>query len=278
MERNISSLLEHFDGISILFWLSLILMAKFFVFFLSAILKMVWLERLNFSKTEIVFFFSQRKTNFDLNSYIQKSSDRSLRLVDAIPRKLTHFFSSLANLLIVHHFIVSSALAGVSIALASLTFSVILLFLYSRDTLLARIIFGATSRIRDGKEGRKNYLVAQWLGFFCSIFVGGVVLFHLSYKGGISDQTLIILSYFVFLPMSVGDALGEIVGSFAKQNIPVKGIGEINRKSVVGTIAVFFRVVHFLRLGSLVLRFRPSLLCLTTYRFSCDNYRGIEST
>ncbi len=237
--ESIFHLIEHLDFVSILFWASLILVMKFFSFFIAILMKIVWLKKLGFSRSEVLVLFLDRKSDFDLNLYLEKSSDLSIRMVDAIARKFTHFFHMLATLLIANCFISNSSLAGVSVILASLTSSLFLLYLYSKNTLLARISFGATARIRDGQQARKNYLVAQCLGFVCSIFVGTVVFLVLLSEQGISNHFLVIFSYFIFLPVSVGDALGEIVGSFSKQNIPVKGIGEINRKSTTGTIAVF---------------------------------------
>ncbi len=46
---------------------------------------------------------------------------------------------------------------------------------------------------------------------------------------GVSGTTIITLGQFIYIPLAIGDALGEIIGSlWGKQNIRVIGIGEIN--------------------------------------------------
>ena len=49
----------------------------------------------------------------------------------------------------------------------------------------------------------------------------------------------------VLLPLTFGDALGEVIGTpFGRHRFKVRGLGEINQKSLEGCVAVF--------LGSLV--------------------------
>lgn len=103
-------------------------------------------------------------------------------------------------------------------------------------------MYGATSRIRDGVDGRKNSFVAR----LCFIHLLPLAFIEYIAKQIVgNDNNLIFFSFFIFLPLTVGDALGEIIGTvWGKQRIRVWGIGEINRKSVLGTVSVF--------LGSLV--------------------------
>ncbi len=60
-------------------------------------------------------------------------------------------------------------------------------------------------------------------------------------RNQVSDPSkLAFFSFFIFLPLTIGDASGEIIGTiWGKQKLNVWGIGEINRKSVLGTFAVF---------------------------------------
>jgi dolichol kinase len=55
-----------------------------------------------------------------------------------------------------------------------------------------------------------------------------------------NSHNLLFFPAFVFLPLTIGDALGEIIGTiWGKQKLRVWGIGQINRKSLLGTMAVF---------------------------------------
>ncbi|MCU0534536.1 MAG: hypothetical protein MUD14_11650 [Hydrococcus sp. Prado102] len=102
---------------------------------------------------------------------------------------------------------------------------------------LAGLMYGASSRIRDGIDGRKNLFVARLsvLNLFLLAYIE-----YLARKNAIAEANLMFFSVFIFLPLTIGDAMGEIIGTvWGKQKLRVWGIGQINRKSFLGTASVF---------------------------------------
>jgi dolichol kinase len=181
--------------------------------------------------------FSSRKKGFDLEYFIDQYGDRNLRIVDGIPRKLCHIAGGLWQYFIFAYVIKDTHVAFV----ATLTYQIILLFLcnisYSSDKIfgLPGMLYGL-SRIRDGVLGRKNILVVQlsFLNLFPLVWMESIGRSHVT-----NPSVLLLFPAFVFLPLTFGDALGEIIGTvWGKQKIQVWGIGQINRKSVLGSMAV----------------------------------------
>ena len=201
------------------------------------------LRRIGMSSKECKVVFSNRKRNFSLSKLVAKYGDRSLRIIDGLPRKLCHFVTGFWQLFIFNFFIQDTYIAFVS----SLSYQIILLFLYivtySSNKIfgLPGILYGG-ARIRDGIYGRKNALVIRFA------FLNLLPLYFIEYlaRDNLADSAnLLLFPSFVFLPLTIGDALGEIIGTtWGKQKLRGWGIGEINRKSVLGTTSVF--------LGSLV--------------------------
>ena len=98
-----------------------------------------------------------------------------------------------------------------------------------------RYLFGASDRIGDGRLAKHNAMtasVAMTLGIVTSYTIGQTTIRAADFG---------IASEFVILPLTFGDALGEIVGTpFGRHGFNVVGFGEVNRKSVEGCVAVFF--------------------------------------
>jgi dolichol kinase len=188
--------------------------------------------------------FSNRKNGFNLSYFINKYGDRKLRIVDGLSRKLLHISSGIWQLLFINLVVRDTTLSLKISLLNSLLLILLSTISYSSNKIfhLAGIMYGATSRIRDGIDGRKNSFIAR----LCFIHLLPIFLIEYIAKQNVGDdENLIFFSFFIFLPLTVGDALGEIIGTiWGKQKIQVWGIGEINRKSVLGTVSVF--------LGSLV--------------------------
>ena len=214
--------------------LELIILYPLFAFFkwhLLGYLKMPIAER------RIVF--SNRRKHFDLKYFIEQYGDRNLRIVDGMSRKLLHIATGCWRLLI-FNLIVKDTQISLKV---TLLFQVIAVFLfiisYSSNKIfgLAGILYGATSRIRDGIYGRKNIFIAQFS------FLSLVPLFFLekSAINNLADSSyLLLFPSLIFFPITIGDALGEIIGTiWGKQKLRVWGIGEINRKSLLGTTSVF---------------------------------------
>lgn len=196
------------------------------------------LRRIGMSSAECQVVFSNRKKNFSLSYLVAKYGDKRLRIIDGLPRKLCHFITGFWQLFIFNFFIQDTYIGLVS----SLSYQVILLFLYiisySSNKIfgLSGILYGG-ARIRDGIYGRKNALAIRFafLNLLPLYFIESLARDNLA-----DSANLLLFPSFVFLPLTVGDALGEIIGgTWGKQKLRVWGIGEINRKSVLGTTSVF---------------------------------------
>jgi hypothetical protein len=100
-----------------------------------------------------------------------------------------------------------------------------------------RVIYGAPSRIMDGRLGRANLLsiVTLWNAFkFVMVPLGaklGPLYPHRHYAA---------LFGFIWISYQVADTMAEVIGcTIGVQKLRVWGIGEVNRKSVAGTYACF---------------------------------------
>ena len=119
-----------------------------------------------------------------------------------------------------------------AVALSWLT----LAFYYS-DGFFGRVVYGAQTRIMDGTLGRANCLLITTLwSAFRFVFVPLSARLALHFP----PETFAPLFAFIWPSYMAADAVSEIVGSlFGKQKLRVWGMGEVNRKSVEGTVAGF---------------------------------------
>lgn len=214
--------------------LELIVLYPLFGFF-----KWSMLGRLKMPLSERRLVFSNRKESFDLKYFVNKYGDRNLRIADGLSRKLLHISTGCWRLL-VFNLIVQDTLISLKATLIFQVFAVFLFIIsYSSNKIfgLAGMLYGATSRIRDGVYGRSNIFMAQLS--FLSLFP--LYLLEKSAIGNLADQSYILLfPSLIFFPITIGDALGEIIGTiWGKQKLRVWGLGEINRKSLLGTSSVF---------------------------------------
>lgn len=197
------------------------------------------LSRLGVTEKDKEVIFSNRQTNFNLAYFIDNYGDRNLRIADGLSRKLLHVFSGLWHLAFLNLIIKDTRIAWQAAFIKSLIIIALCSLSYSSNKLfgLAGVMYGATSRVRDGVDGRKNFFIAQlaFLNLYALVFIEYIARNNIVNKGN-----LIFFSLFIFLPLIVGDALGEIIGTiWGKQKIRVLGVGQINRKSVLGTVSVF---------------------------------------
>lgn len=211
---------------------------------LFAYFKWHLLSRLGVTLQDRKIIFSNRKHNFNLAHFVTNYGDRNLRIADGLSRKLLHISSGLWHLAFLNLIIKDTQIAWQAAFIKSLIVIALCSLSYSSNKVLglAGVMYGATSRIRDGIDGRKNFFIAQlaFLNLYVLVFIEYVARNNIANK-----DNLIFFSFFIFLPLIIGDALGEIIGTiWGKQRIRVWGIGQINRKSVLGTVSVF--------LGSLI--------------------------
>jgi hypothetical protein len=119
----------------------------------------------------------------------------------------------------------------------------VFLAFYRADGFLAAAFYGPQSRVMDGVLARANCLLITtlWAGFkFVMVPLGARLATVYTPSQFAAVFALIWGSYIV------ADALSEVGGAlFGKQRIRVRGIGDVNRKSIGGTVSGFAGAVVF---------------------------------
>jgi hypothetical protein len=196
------------------------------------------------SKEEVREVFTSRmRQPFDLSGYLGKYSERRIRITDMIGRRGRFVFLGLMGFLYIYgrvavdpkpEYLVFGA--GDSLFDAMVGSWLFLAFYYS-DGFLGRVVYGAQTRLMDGILGRANCLLITTLwSAFKFIFVP----LSIRLAGIFPPETFVALFAFIWPSYLAADATAEIAGSlFGKQKLRVWGLGEVNRKSVEGTVAGF---------------------------------------
>ena len=113
----------------------------------------------------------------------------------------------------------------------------VFLAFYYADNLLAAMFYGAQSRVMDGVLARANCLLITtlWTGFkFVMVPIGARLAVVFPKQEFAAVFAMIWGSYIAT------DACSEIFGSLlGRQRIRVWGVGDVNRKSVAGTVGGF---------------------------------------
>ena len=196
------------------------------------------------SKDEVREVFTSRMNRpFDLAQYLGRYSERRIRITDMIGRRGRFLTIGVMGFLYIYgrvavdpkpEYLVFGA--GDSLFDAVVLSWLFLAFYYS-DGFFGRVVYGAQSRIMDGTLGRANCLLITTLwGTFKFVFVplSGRLALHFP------PETFAPLFAFIWPSYLAADASSEIVGSLiGKQKLRVWGMGEVNRKSVEGTVAGF---------------------------------------
>jgi CDP-diglyceride synthetase len=199
-----------------------------------------------FSNEELKEVFSSRMNRpFDLAPYLARHSERRIRILDMVGRRgrfitlgavgFYHLYARIAQdpaqnrqfLTVVLQDGLFDAVLLSWVALAA----------YRSDGFLGRVFYGAQSRLMDGTLARANCLLITtlWAAFRLVMVPIGVQL-----SARFPTHTYAALFGFVWLSYMAADALSEIVGAlFGKQKLRVWGLGDVNRKSVEGTVAGF---------------------------------------
>jgi len=208
------------------------------------------LRSVGFSKDEVRQAFSSRMdAPFDVASFTSRYSERRIRIVDMIGRR-GRFITLAAAGFYYLYLEIERTQAG-TFATAFLTDNLfdavltnwIFLAFYYGNGFLAAAFYGPQSRVMDGVLARANCLLITtlWLAFkFILVPIGARLAVVYEPHEFAAVFAMIWGSYIA------ADAMAEIGGSlFGRQTLRVWGIGDINRKSVGGTVSGF--------VGSLVL-------------------------
>jgi dolichol kinase len=196
------------------------------------------------SKDEVRDIFTSRMHRpFDLAGYLARYSERRIRITDMIGRRGRFVTLGIMGFLYIYgrvsvdpkpEYLQFGAADSLFDAMA---LSWLFLAFYYSDGFLGKVVYGAQTRIMDGTLGRANCLLISTLwGTFKFIFVPLSARLALHFP----PETFAPLFAFIWPSYLAADALAEIAGSlFGKQKLKVWGMGEVNRKSVEGTVAGF---------------------------------------
>jgi len=197
-----------------------------------------------FTKAERRQAFSSRmREPFDVASFTSRYSERRIRIADMIGRRGRFITLAASGFYFLYVRVVADPSPDFatlflhdSLADAVITSWVFLAFYYA-DGLLAAAFYGPQSRVMDGVLARANCLLITtlWTAFkFVMVPIGGRLATVFPPRRFATVFALIWGAYLVT------DAMSEVGGAlFGKQTLRVRGIGDVNRKSIGGTISGF---------------------------------------
>jgi hypothetical protein len=194
-------------------------------------------------------FSSRMSKPYDVADLVTRYSERRIRIVDMIGRRGRFITLAAAGIFYLYTSIAqerpenfASAFLQDNLFDAVLTSWIFLAFYYANGP-LAAAFYGPQSRIMDGTLARANCLVITtlWTVFkFVMVPIGRQLASIFPPEQFAAVFALIWGSYIVT------DALAEVGGSlFGKQTIRVRGVGDVNRKSVAGTLTGFAGALAF---------------------------------
>jgi hypothetical protein len=197
-----------------------------------------------FSKEERRESFSSRmRKPFDVSEYVRRHSERRIRIVDMIGRRGRFITLALAGFFYLYSRLATDPSAHFATGFlqdnlfdAVVTSWIFLAFYYS-DGFLAAAFYGPQSRVMDGVLARANCLLITtlWTLFKVVLVPLGAALASI-YR---PDEFPVIFAL-IWGSYIVTDASTEIGGAlFGKQTLRVWGIGDVNRKSIGGTVSGF---------------------------------------
>ena len=194
-------------------------------------------------------FSSRMRNGFDLAGLLARHSERKIRIVDMIGRRGRFITLAMAGFFYLYAQVESQPTPNFATAFlqdnlfdAVLTSWVFLGFYYANG-FLAAAFYGPQSRVMDGVLARANCLLITtlWTAFKFIMVPIGTQLARVFAPGEFAVIFALIWGSYI-----VTDALAEIGGAlFGRQNIKVWGIGDINRKSIGGTLSGFVGALVF---------------------------------
>lgn len=169
------------------------------------------------------------------------TTEKKIRTVDAWTKKISHTYDGLLVFIISSESFAEGENTSETYSLAygiSLIYMILYVLSYGDNGSLAWIIYGAKARIMDGFLGRENEIFGY---MFDKYMLPASVPLLLWLQDAAGDTRVVYLSWYIFMPIIIGDSFAEIIGStWGKQKIKVWGMGEVNTKSWEGTLAMFF--------------------------------------
>jgi hypothetical protein len=203
-----------------------------------------------FTKEERLQSFSSRMhAPFDVGQFVRRHSERRIRIIDMIGRRGRFITLGLAGFYYLYSRVATEPSTNFATLFlqdnlfdAVVTSWIFLAFYYS-DGFLARAFYGPQSRIMDGVLARANCLLITtlWTVFKFVMMPLGARLAPLY-----EPSEFAVIFALIWGSYMVNDASSEIGGAlFGKQKLRVWGIGDVNRKSVGGTVSGLAAVLVF---------------------------------
>jgi hypothetical protein len=197
-----------------------------------------------FSKEECRQAFSSRMHEpYDVSNIVARHSERRIRIIDMIGRRGRFITLGLAGFYYVYSRVAADPSPNfATLALQDNLFDAVLsswIFLgfYYSDGFLAAAFYGPQSRVMDGVLARANCLLITtlWTCFKFVLVPLGARLAAIYQPGEFAVVFALIWGSYM-----VVDASAEIGGAlFGRQTLRVWGIGDVNRKSIGGTVSGF---------------------------------------
>jgi hypothetical protein len=197
-----------------------------------------------FTKEERRQAFSSRMNGlFDVAELVSRHSERRIRIIDMIGRRgrfitlaMAGFFYLYARVATEHSPAFATFFLQDNLFDAVVTSWIFLAFYYSNN-FLAAAFYGPQSRIMDGVLARANCLLITtlWTAFKFVMVPLGTKL-----AAVFPPEEFAVVFALIWGSYIAADGLSEVGGAlYGKQKLRVWGIGDVNRKSIGGTLSGF---------------------------------------
>jgi hypothetical protein len=188
-------------------------------------------------------FGSRMREPFEVAELTARHSERRIRIIDMIGRRGR--FITLGAAGVIYLFTMVDETRPANFAYAFLNANMldgvislwIFLAVYWRSNWFAAAIFGPQARVMDGVLARANCLslMTLWALFKFVMVPIGAQLYTLY-----SPQHFALVFMLIWGSYMITDTLSEVGGSlYGTQKIRVIGLGDVNRKSIGGTVTGF---------------------------------------
>lgn len=194
-------------------------------------------------------FSSRMDARFEVADFVSRHSERRIRIIDMIGRRGRFITLASAAFYYLYQSIAAEPTSRFATMflrdnlLDAVLTSWIFLGFYYANGFLAAAFYGPQSRIMDGVLARANCLLITtlWTGFkFVMVPIGARLAAVYPREQFATIFALIWGAYIIT------DALSEVGGSlFGRQTLRVWGIGDVNRKSIGGTVTGFAGALAF---------------------------------
>jgi hypothetical protein len=206
--------------------------------------KSAMLRWIGFTKDERRDAFSSRMDrDYDVRALTAKYSERKIRIADMVGRRGRFAILAFAGLFALYTQVLRNPQPDFAVGFAAQNLfegvlgSWIFLGVFYLNGWIGATFYGPQSRVMDGLLGRANCLLITtlWTAFKFVMVPMSLKLANLYPR----EQFAVVFGL-IWLSYLATDASAEIFGSlFGKQSIKVWGVGDVNRKSVVGVVAGF---------------------------------------